>query len=68
MVTGQLGGAVETQIPVERGRSGNRWINYRPTAEEVGDWFQTVPLHEGMEHQDWLSGITLIEATEKHDH
>jgi hypothetical protein len=56
------------QIPVERGRSGNRWVNYRPEATEIADWFQTIRLHEGMEHEDWLSGITLIEATEKHDH
>jgi hypothetical protein len=69
MVTGQWGNVVEAaQIPVEHGRVGSRWINYRPSAEEVADWFQTVRLHEGMEHQDWLSGITLIEATEKHDH
>lgn len=69
MVNGHMEGTVEAaEIPVERGRSGNRWINYRPTPEEVADWFQTVRLHEGMEHEDWLSGITLIEATEKHDH
>jgi hypothetical protein len=62
-------GTVEAaQIPVESGRVGNRWINYRPEATEIADWFQTIRLHEGMEHEDWLSGITLIEATEKHDH
>lgn len=48
-----------------RGREGSRWINQRPTAREVVDWFNTVPLHEGMHHADYIGGVTLIPAKEK---
>lgn len=46
------------------GRQGSRWINARPNAEEFAEWFATVPLHDGMEHSDYISGITLIPAIE----
>jgi hypothetical protein len=52
---------------VRRGREGSRWYNQRPTAEEVAEWFYTVPLHDGMLAADYVSGITLIPAKEKSD-
>lgn len=56
------------QLAPRRGREGNRWVNQRPAPEEVAEWFQnSVKLHDGMSHEDWLSGITLIEAMEKHN-
>jgi hypothetical protein len=53
------------QLPQRVGRIGSSWWNYRPTGEEVAEWFATIKLHEGMEHTDWVTGITLIEATQK---
>jgi hypothetical protein len=53
------------QLPQRVGRIGSSWWNYRPTGEEVAEWFATTTLHEGMEHADWVTGITLIEATQK---
>jgi hypothetical protein len=54
------------ELPQRHGQEGNRWVNYRPTGEEVAAWFASnVRLHEDMSHDDWVSGITLIQATEK---
>lgn len=47
-----------------RGREGSRWYNERPSGEEVAAWFRTVKLHDGMEHADFVSGITLIQQAE----
>lgn len=55
------------QLEPRKGREGNRWYNERPSGEDVAQWFEGVRLHDEMEHKDWLSGVTLIEATEKHD-
>lgn len=55
------------ELSPRQGREGNRWANERPTSEALAEWFQTVKLHDGMEHEDWISGITLIQATEKQD-
>lgn len=49
-----------------KGREGSRWINERPAAEEVASWFKdNVALHDNMEHEDYVSGITLISSTDK---
>jgi hypothetical protein len=50
---------------VRRGREGSRWYNQRPTAEEVGEWFYTVPIHDGLSHLDFVGGVVLIPAKEK---
>src|SRR5215218_10140963 len=55
------------QVRPRRGREGNRWINERPSAQEVAEWFATVPLHEGMKHEPYVGGVTLIPAKEKSD-
>jgi hypothetical protein len=55
----------ELQLPQRRGREGNRWANERPTSEEISAWFEAnVRLHDGMVHEDWVHGVTLIESTE----
>lgn len=54
-------------VRVRRGREGSRWINERPTSGEVAEWFKTVPLHEGMDHEKYVGGITLIPGKEKGD-
>ena len=47
-------------------REGSRWINERPTGEEVADWFkENVPLHDGLDPTDFVTGVTLISAKEK---
>jgi hypothetical protein len=50
-----------------RGREGSRWYNMRPEADELAEWFSQVPLHDGMNHADYISGVTLIQAKEKSD-
>jgi hypothetical protein len=50
-----------------KGREGSRWFNERPSAKAFADWFATVPLHAGLKHQDFISGVTLIHQTEKVD-
>jgi hypothetical protein len=51
-----------------QGREGSRWINKRPTGEEVAEWFaDSVPIHDGMEHADYVSGVTIIPAKERYD-
>jgi len=51
------------------GQEGSRWVNQRPTGEEVATWFrENVALHhEDLQHDDYISGLTLIqqEAEEK---
>lgn len=47
------------------GREGSRWYNRRPSGEEVAEWFRTVPLHEGLDHADYIGGVTLIQQLEK---
>lgn len=55
-------------ITRRRGREGSRWINERPTGEEVAAWFtENVPMHEGMDPADFIGGVTIIPAKEKYD-
>lgn len=64
----------EGQMRAEKrtGREGNRWINTRPTGEEVAKWFgDNVPIYtgegeaEGLKHDDYVGGVTLIPNKEK---
>lgn len=49
-----------------QGREGSRWYNERPTGEDFAAWFEaSVPLHEGLDHKDYVSGITMIQSVEK---
>jgi hypothetical protein len=54
-------------VAPRRGREGSRWYNTRPSGEEIATWFKDVPLHKGMLHEHYISGVTLIQATEKSD-
>lgn len=48
------------------GREGSRWFNVRPEPQEFIEWFkENVPLHDGLEHERYIPGITLIPASEK---
>jgi hypothetical protein len=56
------------QLPRREGQEGNRWVNHRPSGEEVAAWFEAnVQLHEGMKHEDFVTGVTLIQQSEKVD-
>lgn len=56
------------ELTRREGREGNRWVNQRPNGEEVAAWFEAaVKLHDGMEHDDFVSGVTLIQETAKSD-
>lgn len=56
------------EVARREGREGSRWVNQRPAAAEVAAWFkENIVLHEGMEHEEWVTGITLIQSTESHD-
>jgi hypothetical protein len=57
--------AVTFEPHLRHGREGSRWYNARPTGEELAQWFAQVPLHEGMAHEHFISGIVLIQAEEK---
>lgn len=47
-------------------REGSRWIHERPDPADVIKWFtENAPLHEGMDPQRYVTGVTLIPAIEK---
>lgn len=48
-----------------QGREGSRWFNVRPNADEVAEWFKSVPVHEGMDRERYIGGIVLIEQKMK---
>lgn len=49
-----------------RGQEGSRWINQRPTGEEIAKWFgENVPLHDGMDPSKYVGGMTLIPSNER---
>lgn len=55
------------ELPVGslRGREGGRWYNERPNSEAVAEWFaKNVKLHDDMEHERYVGGLTLISQTE----
>lgn len=45
---------------LEGSREGARWVNQAPSGADVADWFKSVKLHEGMDHDPWVGGITMI--------
>lgn len=53
---------------MSRAQEGGRWINTRPSGDEFAKWFKSVRLHDGMKHEDYIGGITLVSAREKADH
>ena len=50
----------------ESAREGSRWINERPSGDDVATWFlRNAPMHEGMDAGRYVTGVTLIPAKEK---
>lgn len=48
------------------GREGNRWVNERPSGEELSTWFmENVPIDDRLKHAHYVAGVTLIPANEK---
>lgn len=56
----------QTPTLAEGSREGNRWINARPSGEDVAAWFaQAVRVHDGLDHAHYVGGITLIGGSER---
>lgn len=58
----------DEQPKMRQGREGSRWINQRPTGEDVAKWFKdNVPLHEELKEKadQYVQGVTLIPQKEK---
>lgn len=55
----------EAEAPIGS-QEGSRWINKRPSGEEVAAWFrENVTIHEGLDPADYVGGVVLIGANEK---
>lgn len=49
-----------------KGREGSRWVNERPSSDEIAEWWRGVAVvHEGLDAGDYISGVTLVPAKEK---
>lgn len=49
-----------------QGKEGNRWVNQRPSGEDISKWFkENVPIADGLDHANYVAGVTLIPANEK---
>jgi hypothetical protein len=47
-------------------RHGSRWLHKEPSGDEVASWFvQNAPVHEGLEPERYVGGVTLIPAKMK---
>ena len=47
-------------------QEGSRWIDARPSGEQVARWFiDNAPMHDGMDPRRYVAGVTLIPAVEK---
>lgn len=53
--------------PAQRkGKEGNRWVNERPSGEDLSKWFaDTVKVQGDLDHSDYVAGVTLIPGKEK---
>ena len=55
-----------SEVEARQGREGSRWINERPSAEAIADWFQgAVKMPDGLDAAHYVSGVTLIQSTEE---
>jgi hypothetical protein len=49
-----------------KGQEGNRWVNEMPDPKALSKWFSdNVAIHDGLDHKNYVQGVTLIPATEK---
>ena len=55
-------------VPDEPQQEGSRWRWHKPSSEAVAHWFTSVPLDEGMRHEDYVGGVVIIPQTEKVKH
>lgn len=56
----------KAQAQRREGQEGSRWINVRPTGAEIAKWFkENVEIADGLDHDHYVSGITLIQQQEK---
>src|SRR3954452_14293774 len=46
-------------------RDGSRFLHGPPSADQVKEWFETQPLHDGMQHDPYLGGIIVLPQTEE---
>jgi hypothetical protein len=46
-------------------QDGSRWLHGPPSAEQLAEWFKLQPLHDGMEHDRYVSGIIVLPQTEE---
>jgi hypothetical protein len=46
-------------------QEGARWRYHKPSSEQVAAWFATVPLDDGMLHEQFVGGLVLIPQNEK---
>jgi hypothetical protein len=55
----------QEQVAPRRGFDGSRWLNQRPTPEEVVAWFEeSFAIDPALKHSDYVGGIALIPAVE----
>lgn len=49
-----------------QGQEGNRWVNQLPSGKDISDWFEkNVKIGEGLDHKEYVGGVTLIPNEEK---
>lgn len=54
------------EVSRRQGQEGGRWINERPSGEDVAKWFEAnVQVHDGLDINHYVSGLTLISSAEK---
>lgn len=58
-------GQQQQPAAVQSVRLGSRWYNAPPSSEDVATWFDDQPVHDGMDHSRYVSGVVLISAEEK---
>lgn len=56
----------EQEVAVRKGQEGGRWVNERPSGEDVAKWFEAnVDVADGLDISHYVSGLTLISSVEK---
>lgn len=56
----------QSAVAIRKGQEGGRWVNERPSGEDVAKWFEgNVDIADGLDIQSYVSGLTLISSTEK---
>jgi hypothetical protein len=54
------------EVQRREGREGSRWYNAPPEGKDLASWFKdNVEVHEGLESEHYVQGVTLIPGVEK---